>query len=152
MDVPSPASWSILGPLRAQDMDELERSFSGRNPAAVAAPHLPLLRWAQLGSAGPGLPTPERPGGSGLTQWLFSPWPLAGRAITRHSAISCPVSSFLGLQFLLYLSKMNRDEVKCISLSLPSPLPPPLFSSWAFPSPSTPHQLLCLFSLLLMIS
>ena len=123
--------------LGAQEVGECESSFSGRN-------WLPPSQHFCTGpsSAVQGLPTPQRLGRSGLTWWVISSWSLAGRAITRHTAISCPVSSFLGLQFLLYLSKMNRDEVKRITGSsslhlclLPSV--PPWYSP-AGPSASMP--------------
>lgn len=55
---------------------------------------------------------PTVSGRVGLTLRVTRPWLATGRAITRRSAISCPVSSFLGRQFLLYLPKMKRDEVK----------------------------------------
>lgn len=131
MEVPFPAPWSVLWPLGAQEVSELERSFPGRPQATAATPHLaPSAVW-ELGCSS------HSAGADRADQRVTGPWPLAGRAITRHSAISCPVSPFLGLQFLLYLPRMNRDEVEELQ-SLPlCPLPSfPL--SAAHYSPASP--------------
>lgn len=74
-----------------------------RNQARPLPPHV-----AQC----PGAGVPLQPMVSGGPEWWVLGPAARCRAITRHGAISCPASSLLAPQFLLYLSKMNRDEVK----------------------------------------
>lgn len=95
-----------------QEGGEHESHFPRRNQNC-GQPSLALLSSDQNQPVGTGVGCPPPSAWAGLADPVgYRALATAGRAVTRHSAISCPASSFLGLQFLLCLSKMSRDEAK----------------------------------------